>query len=239
MPSLRHALFALTVCRVASADDPAFLRAGPPPLRRAEAREVAGDEDELARRPWEAGVALGIAAPLCRGVTASGESLCDDLATGGAVGLAARYRLTPFVALGLAATRAVHRADDRGGVESRGRTTTAGLAVRAYFLDRGGFDPWIETRLGSGTSEVTARTPSGVVTWAGGGLSTGVAAGAGFSLGPDVRVGPEFAYDHVLVGSWLACDPSGACARHGASEGGPVGVGRVSITLDVGFGRPM
>jgi hypothetical protein len=212
-----------------SSERPSFIdRLPPEPLSPPPA--PAGQEDEMARRPFEISPEVGWASPICRG-DAYGIARCADAASGPGFGGSVLFRPTPYVALGGTYHRAAYRFAPgfaRGGASSA-RLDWGGLLARGYFADRGRIDTWIEAGVGMGMYSTEYAPAAGPVNARASGMATMVGAGLDVWLTPDVKLGPALAYRWTFYGDLRVCE-GGACRTTAIDDGGIAG-SEIAVTL--------
>jgi hypothetical protein len=236
----------------------AFLDASGPPLPDLPPQPTR-EADEYPRRAWEAFPSGGVSTPFCRG-SAYGLGHCGDATTGATLGIGALYRVSPYVAVGLDASLVrftLH--GPSGGAAPRTHASFIGFLVRGYFLDRGVFDPYVETGFGQGASvarhlerATEDSGPDGTPADTRGSAAAdievrtefaapAVMAGAGidFWLAPYLRVGPALTYRFSWISMVQGCWGS-TCTPVGVDERGAVGsYATVSLRATIAVGREM
>jgi len=216
----------------------AFLDAPPPPLTDLPP-EPTREGDEYPRRVWEGFPSGGIGTPFCRG-TALGAGHCGEATSGATVGAGLLYRVSPYIAVGLDASlaRFTSRASTAWGA-AYSHASWIGLLVRAYFLDRGLLDPYVETGFGQG-SAVAGHIDAGAdVRTAAAAPSVMAGAGIDFWLAPYLRVGPALSYRISWISSVRGCYAA-TCTTYGVEERGTVGsYATFGVRATVALGREM
>lgn len=198
--------------RSASADSLerfAFLSAPPPALPGLPpAPERA--PTEWARRTWEIVADAGLALPWCsRGAFVA----CAGMGTGISASLAGLYRITPYVGLGAEIAGASFRLD-----EGSGRAGIVGPVFRAYFLEEGSVDPWIQVGFGAAHFRTSHATGDGVDA---SGPAVSGSAGVDVWLSPSWKLGPALGQRFLFPTETRACEV-GRCASMTASQAGGV-----------------
>jgi hypothetical protein len=158
-----------------------------------------------------------VGAPFCRG-DATGANHCGDAGSGAALGGGALYRLTPYVALGAAASFASFQP----GGAAYSRANFIGFVVRGYFSDRGVVDPYVETGFGRGAFATGYAAGEADVRSEGAGPSTMAAAGIDFWVTPYLKLGPALSYRWTWLTDLRTCAGS-ACQTASVSDLGAVG----------------
>jgi hypothetical protein len=202
----------------------------PPPAPPPFPPDPAPEADEHPRRTWEFAPELGIGAPFCRG----GGVGCPGTGAGPSLALAALYRLSPYVALGLDAGFADFR-EDAAVAGAHSRTHWVGFVVRGYFAEQGLVDPYVEIGFGRGAVESGAAD----VRASGAGPSTMAGAGIDFWVLPFMRVGPALSYRWTWLSTLDVCE-GGACGTASVSDWGAVGsYASLAVVATIGLGREM
>jgi hypothetical protein len=149
-----------------------------PPLRDAEPLPLAR-APELARRPVELTAAATASLALCR---SGDQSTCRGLGPAYGGELAALFRPTPYFAFG--GSFGYSRADRTLRDHALTLETTAlAMVGRAYLLEEGAVDPYLE----------------GLVGWAGAPFAR-AGGGVDWFVGPGVKVGVLAGYSELMLG---------------------------------------
>ena len=158
---------------------PGVASAAPPPLRDSEPLPLAR-APELARRPVELAAAATASVALCR--RDSERATCRALGPAYGGELAVLYRPTPYFAFG--GSFGYSRADaTRRGHALSLETTALAMVGRAYLLEEGAVDPYLE----------------GLVGWAGAPFAR-AGGGVDWFVGPGVKVGVLAGYSELVLG---------------------------------------
>jgi hypothetical protein len=181
----------------------------PPPARPAPIDEAPGGEpDDIPRRSVELSVRGAVGALRCGGTAPASAEVADPCAALGAargVGVAARWRVSPRLAFGLAAEQARFGWDagagGGGGGGAQARWTTLSLEARGYLRDTGWIDPWVSYRAGIGwltlPGDSTELRQEGIA-------MTG-ALGVDLWLSSRLRLGPEVGVSWEATGAPERC----------------------------------
>lgn len=175
----------------------------PPPL-------PAPPPPEYARRPIELIPELGLSLPVCASGSVSNQN-CNGVRLGGGGGFQVLWRFIPYFAWG-------------GGVEiegfryrppsSLGLTSTSSAAVflgllgRAYFLDSGPFDPYLQLGLGGGALGTSFDQNGASYQETGAGPALQIGGGLDFFLSRRVKLGPSITWTRVFVDKLRRCGPN-------------------------------
>ena len=172
---------------------PLAASAAPPPLRDAEPLPLAR-APELARRPVELMAAVTASLALCRN---GDRSLCRALGPAYGGELAALYRPTPYFAFG--GSFGYSRADTtlRGHALTL-ETTALAMVGRAYLLEEGAVDPYLE----------------GLVGWAGAPFAR-AGGGVDWFVGPGLKIGVLAGYSELMLGRGALVGGLGASVLFG------------------------
>jgi hypothetical protein len=172
---------------------PLAASAAPPPLRDAEPLPLAR-APELARRPVELTAAVTASLALCRN---GDRSLCRALGPAYGGELAALYRPTPYFAFG--GSFGYSRADTtlRGHALTL-ETTALAMVGRAYLLEEGAVDPYLE----------------GLVGWAGAPFAR-AGGGVDWFVGPGLKIGVLAGYSELMLGRGALVGGLGASVLFG------------------------
>jgi hypothetical protein len=154
------------------------------------------------------------------------------------MGIAALWRLAPYVAVGVEAD--VSRFGINGDVGA-GWTQSSwlGAAVRGYFLDRGFLDPYVEAGIGRGSIDTGYDTSVLAVRVGGSGLATMVGAGLDFWISSHVKAGPQIAYVWTFLGDVHACAGPVCSATSVGSTGAASSSASIGVTIAATLGREM
>lgn len=217
----------------------AFLDAPPPAvpeLPPAPEREAS----EWARKSWEIVPNAGFTLPSCR-TAPYGGGACGGVGSGLTAGVGGVYRMTPYLALGAAVELANFRYDASAVGASGGtsRAATVGPIFRAYFLESGSIDPWIQVGFGAAFLGMSYETAGAAWSASASGASVSGAAGVDFWLTPHLKVGPAVGQELVFPTEVRVCQGDG-CADYTVSEAGGVTRWlRVGLVATVAFGSSM
>lgn len=205
----------------------ALLERAPPPL---------GEAPEHARRSFEFGPELGIGVPHCPNADGAG---CPSFTAGSEIGLTLLLRPTPYFAFGASARRFAFGLG-AGTRESaaHGSALFLGLAGRAYFLESGLIDPYLELALGGGSLslEVSGKGTrvDEQVAFAFGARS---AAGVDFMLNSWLRVGTFLSLTRFAPTSVAHCEAGGCSARSAGASWLAVGATSLGVRLSFAAGE--
>jgi hypothetical protein len=189
-----------------------------------------------ARRSFEFDSELGIGLPHC---PSSGGAGCPSLTAGTELALTLLLRPAPFFAFGANARRFAFGLGGRSGSdEVHGSALFVGVAGRAYFLDSGFVDPYLELDLGGGALSLDVSGSSAHaeerVPFAFGARS---AAGVDFMLSSWLRLGSFLAVTRFLPTSVSHCDALGCAARSAGSSWLAVGATSLGVRLSFAGGE--
>lgn len=164
---------------------------------------------------------------------------CPTLTAGSEIGLTLLFRPTPFFAFGANARRfAFGLGGSSGSEEAHGSALFLGLAGRAYFLDAGFVDPYLELDLGGGalSLELSGNGSSAEesVPFAFGARS---AAGVDFMLNSWLRLGSFLAVTRFLPRTVSHCEALGCSARSTGSSWVAVGATSLGVRLTFAGGE--
>jgi hypothetical protein len=154
----------------------------------------------------------GVALPNCRAGTDS-DARCDGVTTGGIVGFTGLWRVTPYFAWGGGFEIAAFAYDPPkalGLTDAGAGAVWLGLVGRAYFMEEGSLDPYLQLGIGVGALGTSAKDSAGT-TWeeTGAGPAGSVGGGLDFYLGRSVKLGPALSYTRVFVDKIRRCRASG------------------------------
>lgn len=188
------------------------------------------------RRQFELGAELGIGVPHCPNSDGAG---CASLTAGSEIGLTLLFRPSPYFAFGPSGRRfAFGLGGSTGPSETHGSALFFGLAGRAYFLESGLLDPYLELALGGGRLDLdvsgSGARASEQVAFAPGARS---AAGVDFSFNSWLRLGTFLALTRFLPGSVAHCDALGCSARSAGSSWLAVGATSLGVRLTFAAGE--
>jgi hypothetical protein len=220
----------------ASARRFAYLDA-PPPAPAPRAPGPAREGDEYARKSWEFFPEAGFAMPMCRG-DSFGPGRCGDNGNGTVLGGGGLYRVSPYVALGAAASFASFQLD-RVAPSAYSRASVIGLVIRGYFSERGAIDPYVETGVGRGTA-TSGYTDAGLdIRSESVGPSAMAAAGIDFWVLPYLKLGPAFSYRWTWLTEVRTCAGS-TCETARVADWGAIGsYATLSFTATIALGHEM
>lgn len=183
-------------------------------------------ETEWVRRSFEVVAEAGLALPWC---SQGAFAPCAGLGTGLSASLAGIYRITPYVGLGAEIAAASFRID--GG---SGHAGVIGPVFRAYFLEQGSIDPWIQ--VGFGAAHFRTRHAMADIDVEASGPAFSGAAGVDFWLSPSWKLGPSIGQRFLFPTESRACQAQ-ACGSFTPGQAG--GVRRhlnLSLTATFAFG---
>jgi len=167
-------------------------------------------ETEWVRRSFEVVAEAGLALPWC---SQSSFAPCASLGTGISASLAGFYRISPYVGLGAEIAAASFRLD-----EGSGHAGIVGPVFRAYFLEEGSIDPWIQ--VGFGAAHFRTRHPADLSVEATGPVVSG-AAGVDFWLSPSWKLGPAIGQRFLFPTESRGCNFQG-CGSFTAGQAGGI-----------------
>ncbi len=156
---------------------------------------------------------------------------CSGVRGGAELGFSAFWRVTPYLAWGGGFQLAVFRHEPPRGSgvsDAEALAFFLGLMGRAYLLDRGAFDPYVQLGIGGGFLGTAGRGAPGILddseryeeTGAGPAVQAGI--GADFFLSSRLKLGPSFTYTQVFVDKIRRCrkGEAGDCEDVSKSEFG-------------------
>lgn len=166
----------------------------------------------FSRRTVELIPSLGLALPSCRAGSQT-DDRCDGVTTGGIAGFTGLWRVTPYFAWGGGFELSAFRYDPPEDLELSDAGAAAvwlGLVGRAYFIEEGSLDPYLQLGIGVGALGTTATDVAGV-TWeeTGAGPAAQIGGGLDFYLSRSIKLGPALSYTRVLVDKIRRCRASG------------------------------
>lgn len=212
-------------------------RFDPPPAAVLERAPAPSNEaPESARRSFEFGPELAIGVPHCPNDDGGG---CPALTAGSEVGLTLLARPTPYFAFGASARRfAFGLGGVAGESEVHASALFLGLAGRAYFLESGLFDPYLELALGGGAlsldvlgdgTRIEEQVPFA--------FAARSAAGVDFLLNGWLRVGAFLSLTRFAPASVSHCEARGCSARSAGSSWIAVGATSLGVRLSFAAGE--
>jgi hypothetical protein len=205
------------------------------PLERAPA--PLADAPDHPRRQFELGSELGIGLPHCPSNDGVG---CPSFTAGSEVALTLLVRPSPYFAFGVSGRRfAFGLGGSSGAEEAHGSALFFGLAGRAYFLESGLLDPYLELDLGGGRLDLDVSGPARAnerVVFAPGARS---AAGVDFALNSWLRLGTFVALTRFLPTSVAHCEALGCTTRSGGSSWLAVGATSLGVRLTFAAGEAL
>jgi hypothetical protein len=175
----------------------------PPPL-------PAPPPPEYARRPIELIPELGLSLPVCASGSVSDQN-CDGVRTGGGVGIQVLWRFIPYFAWGGGFEIEGFRYQPPSSLGLSGTSSAAvflGLLGRAYFLDEGALDPYLQMGLGGGALGTSFKLDGASYQETGAGPAVQIGGGLDFFLSRRVKLGPSITWTRVFVDKLRRCGPN-------------------------------
>jgi hypothetical protein len=151
---------------------------------------------------------------------------CSGMKGGGEAAFAAFWRVTPYLAWGGALQIAAFRRDAPASTaieDASGLAAFLGFLGRAYFFERGSFDPYVQLGLGGGALGTRGRLNGERYEETGAGPAVQLGGGADFFITRELKLGPSLSYTHVFVDKIRHCDHGGGsddCTDISKAEGG-------------------
>ena len=166
--------------------------------------------DPHARRPVELVPGLGVALPVCQAGSQTSDR-CAGVKMGVGVGFSAFWRVTPYFAWGGGLDFDGYRYEPPARLNLT-KPSAAGIFLgflgRAYFLDHGALDPYVEVGLGGGVMGTSHDEAGERYNETGAGPALRVGGGIDFFLGSRIRLGPSLSYTHVFIDKIRRCPSS-------------------------------
>jgi len=163
------------------------------------------------RRAVELVPELGLAWANCAAGDVSSDR-CAGVEGGAEFSFWALWRVSPYFAWGGGFELAGFRYDPPQALGLRNASAAAvflGFIGRAYFLDSGAFDPYVQLGLGGGALGTSSRASDGnIYGETGAGPAVQIGGGLDFFVSSRLRLGPSVAYTQVFVDKIRRC-PSG------------------------------
>ena len=159
---------------------------------------------------------------------------------GATVGAGLLYRVSPYVAIGADASFARFASRTATpGAAAYSHASWIGLLVRGYFLDRGAFDPYVETGFGQGTAAAGYVEAGTDVRTEFAAPSIMAGAGIDFWLAAHLRVGPAVSYRFSWLSDLRGCYAA-TCTSYAVQDRGAVGsYATFSVRATLALGREM